>query len=182
MEPFKKSQKVQEQQVEDVGDFDVEPGQSIYDDYLDKIKMIESSGGKDISHPVMEAGIHAGQAAMGNYGIMPETARDLARKVVRAKTTLGESVQGQGGLKEVAQLAKLSDEALQQAILNNPKLERKLARLLAQEVHLKQGGDPERAAYAWTMGSNLGQIPQEKLESHPYVAKFRKLQGMVKSR
>lgn len=48
--------------------------------FLHYIKEIESSGGQNTNHPVIESGIHAGDQAQGDYGMMPNTMDELKRR------------------------------------------------------------------------------------------------------
>lgn len=48
--------------------------------FLHYIKEIESSGGQNTNHPVMQSGIHAGDQAQGDYGMMPNTMDELKKR------------------------------------------------------------------------------------------------------
>lgn len=41
--------------------------------FLQNIAKIESSNGRDMDHRVISSGIHAGDSAIGKYGLMPNT-------------------------------------------------------------------------------------------------------------
>lgn len=41
---------------------------------------MESSGGKNLDHPIIEEGRHAGTSAQGQYGVMPNNMEDLAKR------------------------------------------------------------------------------------------------------
>ncbi len=129
--------------------------------FLEAIKQIESSGGKDIDHPVMESGIHSGASAYGQYGLMPNTVREMAKRQ---------------GLKN---LVGLDDPSLKAVLSEDPNVEQKIAEALAQRV-LNRAGDEEKAAYMWYMGHNLNpeNITPEMLEKHQYIQKFKKLKGI----
>lgn len=58
------------QEIKNVSNRDVER-------FLHYIKELESSGGKNLDHPVIESGIHAGDAAQGQYAMMPNTMEEL---------------------------------------------------------------------------------------------------------
>ena len=45
--------------------------------FLHYISQIESSGGKNLDHPIIEKGRHAGTSAQGQYGVMPDTMTNL---------------------------------------------------------------------------------------------------------
>lgn len=133
--------------------------------FLDVIRQIESSGGKDTDHQVMESGIHAGQAAIGQYGLMPQTIQEIAKRFGNAK------------------LAAMSPKEIPNTLKSSPELENDLAEKLAKRVLAKQG-DPEKAAYSWNMGHNLSpdEIDKREYQKHPYVEKFRRLRDMMRVR
>jgi hypothetical protein len=45
--------------------------------FLNKIKELESSGGKNVNHATIQFRIHAGDAALGQYGLMPNTIKEV---------------------------------------------------------------------------------------------------------
>lgn len=48
--------------------------------FLQYISQLESSGGKNTNHPTMHTGIHAGDTAEGQYGLMPNTKDELMKR------------------------------------------------------------------------------------------------------
>ena len=54
------------------------------EDYARITSMIESSGGKNLKHKKMTGGIHEGDSAQGQYGIMPNTAEEFDRRSRKA--------------------------------------------------------------------------------------------------
>lgn len=132
--------------------------------FLDLISQIESSGGKDTSHKEMAHGIQAGDAALGQYGLMPNTIYEMAKRQ---------------RMKDVLNIPK---EELSEKF--SPELEQKIADALANRVLEKSGGDQSVAAYRWNMGHNLPpeRITPETLESSPYVQKFRALQQLLQKK
>jgi len=48
--------------------------------FLHYIGKMESSGGQNTDHPVIESGIHAGDQAQGDYGMMPNTMDELKKR------------------------------------------------------------------------------------------------------
>lgn len=137
-------------------------GQNRIDEFLNVIRQIESSGGLNTNHPVMQQGIHKGEAAIGQYGLMPKTIQELAKRA-------GES-----------DLAAIDSAEIPAMVKSNPGMEDRLARQLAERVLARQS-DPEKAAYSWNMGHNLSpeQVTKRDYGSHPYVQKFRKIQEML---
>lgn len=45
--------------------------------FLHYIKQLETSGGKNLEHPTIHSGIHAGDTAEGEYGMMPNTMDEM---------------------------------------------------------------------------------------------------------
>lgn len=142
-----------------------------YKEFLDKIRMIESSGGIDTDHETMQSGIHKGSSAYGQYGLMPNTIREFAKRVRMAKENNPDAIS----------LEKSEDELIKQKLQENPELEQYFAQKVAEHVLKRQAGDEERAAYSWNQGHNLPseRITPEKLETSEYVKKFRNLKNML---
>jgi hypothetical protein len=137
------------------------------DRFLDLISQIESSGGKDLSHPEMESGIHAGTAAMGRYGLMPNTVKEIATRAERA----GEITP------TMRELASMEDPTeMRQTVEQNPEIEQEYARQLAERV-LSRFPNEEQAAFSWNQGHNLTpeRVQKQQYKKHPYVEKFRRL-------
>ncbi len=136
--------------------------------FLNKIKMIESSGGININHPEMTSGIHNGQSAYGSYGLMPNTIQEL---VNRSKIETGK-------LDPDYQHLRNEDPEFVKTVLGaRPDLEDRLASQLAERLLQRSGGDEEKAAYGWNQGHNLpiNQITPDKLDSSDYIKRFRSL-------
>ena len=129
--------------------------------FLNVIKQIESSGGKNVEHPIMNEGIHAGQQAIGNYGLMPNTIQELNNRA-RLNHQLTPEMQAVG--RNPASIGAA------------PEIEQQYAQQLADRV-LNKFHDPAMAAYSWNQGHNLTpeQVQQRDYLSHPYVQKFQKI-------
>lgn len=143
--------------------------------FLEKIKMIESSGGIDTNHPEMTHGIHKGQSAYGSYGLMPNTQQEILNRI-RLKS---------GGLDPDLQKIYKEDPDYVKAVLSaRPDLEERLAQELAEKVISDSKGDEEIAAYKWNMGHNLpsDRITPEKLDNSEYVKRFRSLRQKLGAR
>lgn len=139
--------------------------------FLQKIQEIESSGGKNTDHPVVEEGIQAGDQAIGRYGLMPNTIRELVNRRRMQGTSTG----------ELQDLSRMPAQEMKKYIEQSPSLEDELAKQMATMVTRRQGGDEDRSAYSWTMGHNLtpDKISNEQLQESPYVQKYRKLKGIL---
>ncbi len=139
--------------------------------FLNTIEQIESNGGKNMNHPTMENGIHAGQAAMGRFGLMPNTLQEIA---VRA--------QRDGSLNDqMKNAAAITDPAaLKQQIEGNPEVERMFAEQLAKRL-LKKFPNEQEAAFSWNQGHNLTPqaVEQRHYQDSDYVKKFNKLRMLL---
>lgn len=143
--------------------------------FLNAISMIESSGGINTDHPEMKSGIHAGDSAIGTYGLMPNTVNETINRMRLA-----------GELSpELKELSKLPEDQMMQQIKSNSDYENKLAEYLGSHVLNKQGGDEEKAAYSWFMGHNMSpeKIDKSDYKNSDYVKKynkFRNIDGLLK--
>lgn len=135
--------------------------------FLQKIKMIESSGGVDLNHPEMQSGIHKGQSAYGSYGLMPNTIQEIVNRS-RISGKMNPSYK---------EIYNKDPETVKTVLEQNPEIEEQLAKDLALRL-LQKMPDEDRAAYGWNMGHNLPpeRISEEDLNTHPYVNKFKALQ------
>lgn len=141
-------------------------------EFLDKIQQIESSGGQDTDHPVVtKDNLQQGTRAIGRYGLMPNTVRELVnRRRVRGTVS-----------PDMVDVGNMPPEQMKSYLESNPEMEDQLANDLANHVIQRQGGDVDKAAYSWQMGSNLtpDQIDPDQLENSNYVQKFRRLTPMI---
>jgi hypothetical protein len=131
------------------------------DNFLNAISQLESSGGQNLNHPVIQSGPQAGQQAIGSYGLLPNTIQELSN---RAKL--------QNSLTPEMAAAARNPAAVSQ----DPNLEKQFADQLANKV-LNKFHDPNMAAYAWNSGHNLTpeQIRERDFKNNPYVQKFSKV-------
>lgn len=142
-------------------------------DFLKKIREIESSGGKNTNHKRMPAGIHQGTSAVGDYGIMPNTALETLNRM-RLSSELPEDYQ---------RYLNTSPEEMEDALRTNPELYNSVAEYNANRALERTDGDEEKAAYMWNQGLNLNpdNIDDDILNSAQYVQKFRKLKDVLKN-
>lgn len=124
-------------------------------DFLKKISMLESSGGKDIDHEKMHTGIQAGDKAVGDYGLMPNTLVEMAKRYP-SPTTQG-----------------MDKGELEINTLLNPEFEQTMAGTMADYLKNKRGLSDDEAAAAWESGHNT---PVENLNlNSPRAKKFKVL-------
>lgn len=139
--------------------------------FLDKMSSIESSKGQDIDHATIRSpdSIQAGDAAIGRYGIMPNTAKEL---YTRAK------LQNQV-TPELEPINQLEGTDLKDYINTNPNVEDELATRLYRHIKSKPNVDDDTADYMWQYGHN--KVPDRaKVEASPRTEKFRKLKLSIK--
>lgn len=155
-------------------------GDSDQDKFLQAVQGVESSFGNNTNHKVMEHGIHAGERAVGTYGLMPNTVRELANKISNPDTNLGKQLPYKTDFSDIKALSKLDGEGMSEEVANNPELETKLARLLQMDVGARSEG-PEDAAFRWNQGHNIpkGKVTPERLENSDYVHKFNNIRKLL---
>jgi len=154
-------QATQPEEAKEPSDFGSHP----HDGFLWNIKQIESSGGKNTNHKPIASGKFKGMKAMGGWGLLKPTVNELVNRM-RLKGDVPP---------EYAKLPSMSRDQLNEHLQQNPHIELNLARQLAEHVMKRQGGNKQRAAYAWLHGHNLhpADIPAEKLISSQYVNKYK---------
>lgn len=129
---------------------------SPFDGFLDKIAFLESSNGQNTDHKPLKYGIHAGTAAVGSYGLMPDTARFVAEK---SKNPFLAALSGLP-LPEVGIILSKDEE-----------LAREVAREYAHRLYRQFKGDSTLMAYAWYNGPNA--MPSlENILNHYYVQRY----------
>ena len=140
--------------------------------FLQKIEAIESSSGQNTNHPVVTApNLQQGTSAIGRYGLMPNTVKELVnRRRIRGTAS-----------PDMMDLSQAPPEVIKAKLEANPDLEDQFANDLANHVIRKQDGDEDKAAYSWLNGHNLtpDDITPDQLNSSDYVNKFRRLGPML---
>ncbi len=127
-------------------------------EFLDKTAMTESSGGTNFNHEPITSGSNAGQTAIGTYGLLPETVKEV---VNRSKDN------------KLSYLNDMDYDTLKAHLESNPDIEKQVARYLAQRVLKNQGGDLNKAYYAWRHGHNLSpETVEDKYQDDPDVQRF----------
>lgn len=131
--------------------------------FLKNIEGVESSGGTNYNHELIQSGIHKGDSAIGRYGLMPNTVNEVLN---RARMN-GEMTP------DLQKLQSMDHETLKSTLENNPELEDKIAEKLAGRV-LDRQQDENKAAYSWHQGHNLTpeQIDEKDYKNFDYVKKY----------
>jgi len=126
-------------------------------DFLKKMSQIESSGGKNLNHPIIKDpdSIHVGTKAVGEYGIMPLTAQEMDK---RFKTN---------------KLKGMNKFEVQEYLEQNPELAEQLSESMASRL-VDEHGEGEDANYMWQHGHNKAPS-KEKVEKADRTRKFRVL-------
>lgn len=127
--------------------------------FLKLIKAMESSGGKDTGHATIEQGMHKGDAAVGEYGLMPNTVKEMAKK------------KQVGPSDDV--ITKLPNSEVSQVLKENPQLAEQYAKMLATKLMNKTQNDPVLGMTGWLHGHNMPlKSIEEKAQQNPeYVDK-----------
>jgi hypothetical protein len=131
--------------------------------FLKNISQVESSGGTNYNHQLIQKGIHKGHKAIGRYGLMPNTVVEVLNRMKMNGTLTP----------ELQQLKGLDADTLKQTLETKPELEDQIAENLADRV-LERQQDEDKAAYSWHQGHNLSpdRINQKKYQEHDYVKKY----------
>jgi hypothetical protein len=129
------------------------------DEFKRRISGVESNFGQNLNHPTIQSGIHAGDSAIGEYAMMPNTIQEFANRM---------------GNSEIANIPK---EQYPEYFKQHPDEYNKIANYSLDQVFDKFNHDPEMAAYAWNQGHNLSpeKITPKRLNKSPYVQKFRSI-------
>lgn len=125
-------------------------------DFLQKISMLESSGGQNTNHRTIASGPQAGDTAIGNYGLMPNSMEELSH-IYPSDITNGMSKD------------ELADKARQ-----DPAFAETMAGSMADYLKNKRGFSDEQAAAAWEAGHHSA--PENLNLNSPRAKRFRVLQ------
>ena len=146
----------------------VDPDTEKRDAFLKAISQIESSGGTNLQHSTIQSGPQAGQTAVGQYGLLPNTINELNNR------TRLQQLNTPGGMSQPVPTRGPA------SVSTNSDLEQQYANQMADRV-LNKFKDPAMAAYAWNKGHNLtpDQVQARDYMNDPYVQKFQKIWDRV---
>jgi hypothetical protein len=138
--------------------------------FLKNISQVESSGGTNFNHELIQKGIHTGDKAIGRYGLMPNTVNEVLNRMRMAGTLTP----------ELQKLKALDHDTLKSTLESNPELEDQIAESLAGRV-LDRQQDEDKAAYSWHQGHNLSpeQINEKPYQEHDYVKKYNEYKKLT---
>jgi len=143
--------------------------------FLADMSAIESSSGQNTDHKMMTGGIHAGERAVGDLGLMPNTINEMSNRLRRE----GKEPYELNNLR----ITGASDQEIANRVSENPELQSVISDKLYDHVDKKYAGDKEKMNLAWFLGHNSSPTKiAEKIESHPRTEKFRQLRKKLASK
>lgn len=140
--------------------------------FLSDMSQLESSGGRNTDHRLMTGGMHAGERAVGQYGLMPKTIDEMAGRLEKEGELPG----------DIADMREtLPPQEFAELISKDPDAEQLMADRLYDHVNKRFAGDEEKMSYGWEMGHNTNprQLSSAAVEAHPRTEKFRKLRAKI---
>lgn len=152
------------------------------------LSFLESSHNEDANHPVVEHGVNAGDSAMGQFGLMPITAKEFANRMLKEQgyKTPPEMMKNptpQDVLKDqqymnkrklLDNIANTPDETLPDYMKSAPEAQDLIVNKLIDHIGKKTGYDPEKVIYNWEKGqNNPNPITPEDLDNSGRVKVFR---------
>lgn len=138
------------------------------EDFLKLISQLESSGGKQLNHPVASKGISTGEHAVGQYGLMPQTAYEVLHPSNPSKVQIDPSLW---------QYNDLDKNQLAKEISKNPELEHSIAEQYGQRI-LNRAQSPAAASQMWLQGASQP-ISNDELQNSARVQKFQRLRNAL---
>lgn len=154
------------------------------------LRLVESSGGKDLEHRIIASGMHKDYAAHGAYGLMPLTVKEYATKLLKEQQGVTPSAMIPNPSPEqikadkdymrkreiYQQLADFNLTPKSQTdfknILNaNPDIEEEIVNRLLTTIERKAGPTKEAAIINWEKGQNLGAPSFKEKMTNPRVLK-----------
>lgn len=145
-------------------------------DYLDTIKMIESSGGKFTDHKPVQGPLHSGASAYGSYGLMP----------VQIKQTLKlhpHLIRKHPKLHPILDMDHKTHHQEIKNLVHTTNSEHDIASTHWKRLMNKFDNDPAVAAHAWINGvTGTIRTKHEDIGKSPYVKKFKKINAQKRMR
>jgi hypothetical protein len=152
------------------------------EEFLQDVAFLESTNGQNLDHKIMDSGLHAKTKASGQFGVMPNTARETATRLKNRDALLNLDPSFSGD-PEVEQLSdpSIPDDLLQFMLDENPEITNRIARYMGNLVDNRYKQDPEQKMYAWHHGHNrLKPATPEQLNKSNHIQKYRELQKFKK--
>lgn len=123
--------------------------------FLKAMAHIESNNGQNLNHQPAQIGVNAGDVALGKYGFMPNTIRELAP------------------LAGHPELSDADDSTIQKQF-ENAGIQDKFANAMYNKLN-EQTDDPEKQAVMWQFGHNKVPSDLSKKNYQNRLKKFRVL-------
>lgn len=152
------------------------------------LSYLESSNNPDAEHKVVEQGVNAGHSAIGQFGLMPITAKEFAGKMLKAQgkktpavmmpnATDEDKQQDAEYMKKRLMLDRIvngPEDKLADYIKSTPEAEDMVVNKLIDHIGNKTEYDPEKVIYNWEKGqNNPNPVTQEDLDNSGRVKVFR---------
>lgn len=136
--------------------------------FLSDMSTIESSSGQNLEHKKLQGGMHAGQRAVGRFGFMPKTIKEMTKRMG------DEAPSGLNALSEIK-----DEQEMANLVAEDPELEQAVADEMYEHVE-KRFETPEQRNLSWELGHNMSPAKiKQKVEGHPRTEKFRKLRKVT---
>lgn len=126
--------------------------------FMKNIAMVESSGGKNTKHKVLNYGLHKGHRAIGKYGLMPYTIIEIIKRK-----------------KSLKHYKYLKIDNIYKFLEKDKESYQEIAMYLAEMLYEKYRGHERKMAYCWNYGHNINPDFFEKnnlYKKTDYVTKF----------
>lgn len=123
------------------------------DKFKKLISFLESSGGTDTDHKTMASGMHKGTSAMGEYGMMPNTAQQMAKTNIRdnKNTPLDDVV------------ANIDPSQVEEVLSDNPNKTKEYVKAYMDKV-LNSSDSMKDASTKWMTGPNASDATVRRVE------------------
>jgi hypothetical protein len=137
---------------------------------LESIKMIESTGGKNLTHKPITEGLNAGTSAYGKFGLMPLQIVETAKNDPAISNKHP----------ELLKMHYLHDQdKIKDYVKHHNGLEDELANSHWNRLDKKFEGDKNKMAYAWIKGiTGTMKADDNEVKNHDYVKKFNQYQKL----
>lgn len=115
---------------------------------------MESSDNPYVRHPAAVKSVNAGDTAVGQYGLMPNTVKELANRAQMSEEDIPSD--------EIVR--RSSSSQISDMIQNNPELMKLYVDRLSKRVMKKSQDNPETAYLRWLYGHNLSDARVESIK------------------
>jgi hypothetical protein len=141
--------------------------------FLRQISQIESTAGQNVDHQELKHGIQRGTAAVGRYGLMPNSIQELVKR--------GEMAHEDAPA--IQKLKGLDALTAAQVVKSDPALEDEMAVRMKRLIETRPGiKTPEQVNYMWQYGHNLNadKLNERNYMQAPRTLQFQKIRQTIK--